>query len=297
MATPSISVGAADRLSFTLFVALAFHAVIIFGLSFNSRPSESTSPTLDVTLSQYESEDEVTDDEADFLAQNSQQGSGTLEEKAKLQTTEEADIDDNQIFHTTPTIQHLTFSELSLNNDRIIATTANSDHTATAEYTDDGTMKQSAAAEQLVEINTITDVSTLKALLEESRQSYAKRPRVRTLTAVSTKRAVDAEYIFDWLKKVERIGNQNYPDAAKNQRLSGSVRLAVSINSDGSLRNVVVTGSSGHSLLDQAAKQIVYLSAPYSAFKPDMLEQYDVLEIIRTWQFRVDSSFGVSNDG
>ena len=295
MSNQAARVGAFDRLSFTVFLALALHALLIFGVGFSNKITSSKSPTLDVTLSLHKSEDHVRDEDADFLADADQAGSGTLEDKALLKTTEQAEIEDNQIFQTTPTIQQIAFSELSVSNDRIIATTANSDYTARAESTDDGSVEQSVQAEEMLALNNITDVSTLKALLDESRQSYAKRPRIRTLTAVSTKRASDASYFFNWLDKVERIGNQNYPEAARKQRISGSVRLAVSINSDGTLRSVQVTGSSGSSILDQAAKQIVYLSAPFTEFQPEMLDEYDVLEIIRTWQFRIDNSFGLAD--
>jgi protein TonB len=295
MDNQAVRVGAFDRLSFTVFLALAIHALLIFGISFSSNPSLSRSPTLDVTLSLHKSDDEVEDKDADFLADANQQGSGTLEDKALLKSTEQADIEDNQIFHTTPTIQQLSFSELSINNDKIITTNSDADFAARSKSEEDGSVDQPLQNDETVILNNITDVSTLKALLSESRQSYAKRPRVRTLTAVSAKRAIDASYIYNWLNKVERIGNQNYPDAARKQRISGLVRLAVSINADGSLRSVVVTGSSGNSILDQAAKQIVYLSAPFTAFNAEMLEEYEVLEIIRTWQFRVDNSFGLAD--
>ena len=296
MTQEGLRVGASDRLSFTLFLALALHAIVIFGISFSSRPVSSKSPTLDVTLSMHQSDDLVADANADFLADSNQQGSGTLTEKALLKSTEQADIEDNQIFHTIPTLTQLAYSELSLTNDRIITTTSPGTDRAVSNDAEQGDLDIPVQTDQAVVINNITDVATLKALLDDSRQAYAKRPRVRTLTAVSTKRAVDANYIFDWLQKVERIGNQNYPESARNQRISGSVRLAVSINADGSLRSVLVTSSSGHSLLDQAAKQIVYLAAPYPAFSATMVEQYDVLEVIRTWQFRIDNRFGVTND-
>ncbi|WP_320822240.1 energy transducer TonB [Reinekea sp.] len=297
MANAGLRVGALDRLSFTLFIALALHAILIFGISFSTRPVSSKSPTLDVTLSMHQTDALVADEDADFLADSNQQGSGTLAEKAVLKSTEQADIEDNQIFHTIPTITQLAYSELSLTNDRIITTISPGASRAVTNDADKGDLDIPVQTDKTVVINNITDVATLKALLDDSRQAYAKRPRVRTLTAVSTKRAIDANYIFDWLKKVERIGNQNYPESARNQRMSGSVRLAVSINADGSLRSVLVTGSSGYSLLDQAAKQIVYLAAPFPEFSAGMVEQYDVLEVIRTWQFRIDNRFGVANGG
>ena len=43
---------------------------------------------------------------------------------------------------------------------------------------------------------------------------------------------------------------------------------------------------SGHKVLDDAAVRIVQLAAPYAPFPPEMAKSTDVLEIIRTWQFR-----------
>jgi TonB family protein len=93
-----------------------------------------------------------------------------------------------------------------------------------------------------------------------------------------------AWYKEEWRKKVERIGNLNYPDEARRQQIYGSLRLMVSINRDGSLYEVLVLESSGQPLLDQAAQRIVRLAAPFAPFTGDLAE-FDRLEIIRTWRF------------
>jgi protein TonB len=297
MATHTAKIGAFDRLSFTVFLALALHALLIFGVSFSAITQKQSSPTLEVTLSLHKSNDKISLDEADFLADSDQIGSGTLEEKAQLKTDQEAEIEENQIFQTTPTIQHLAYTNLNVSHDRIITSTSNSDYAANEESRDDGSASSANAEQEKIVLNNITDVATLKALLDVSRQNYAKRPRTKTLTAVSAKRAPDAKYIFNWLEKVERIGNQNYPEAAREKRLIGSVGLAVEINEDGSLRNVAITRPSGSSILDQAAKQIVYLSAPFEPLSAEILEGNNVLVIMRTWHFRVDGNNRFSADG
>ncbi|MBU2863456.1 TonB family protein [Reinekea marina] len=297
MATQTAKIGAIDRLSFTVFLAIALHALLIFGVSFSSFTQKQSSPTLDVTLSVHKSNEEVSLDEADFLADNDQVGSGTLDDKQLLKSDQEADIEENQIFQTTPTIQHLAYTELSVSHDRIITTSKLSDFAANSSSSDDGSADSANAEQENIILNNITDVATLKALLDDSRQNYAKRPRTKTLTAVSAKRAADAAYIHNWLQKVERIGNQNYPEAARERRLIGSVGLAVEINEDGSLRSVSVTRPSGSSILDQAAKQIVHLSAPFEPLSAEVLEDNNVLVIMRTWHFRVDGQTRFSADG
>ena len=44
--------------------------------------------------------------------------------------------------------------------------------------------------------------------------------------------------------------------------------------------------SSGHKLLDDAAIRIVKLSAPFAPFPAEIRKETDILDIIRTWQFR-----------
>jgi len=87
---------------------------------------------------------------------------------------------------------------------------------------------------------------------------------------------------------VERIGNANYPEAARSQRLRGQVRLLTSIRHTGELDSITLLQSSGHGVLDEAARQTVLQSAPFDEFNDAMREEYDMLEIIRTFRFDVD---------
>lgn len=287
----SVSIGAVDRLSFTLFLALSVHALLIFGVGFSAPEARSVPPTLDVTLAQHRSNDTTPLEEADFLADADQQGSGTLEKKARLTTTEQADIEDNQIFRTTPELQQLSFAELEVARKRILTTQTDTTRTATDRVDEEAPPVEELASEDPLMISQINDVATLRAMLDESRQNFANRPRIRTLTAVSARRSLDAAYVFGWLEEVERVGNQNYPQAARQERLMGSVRLAVRIRADGSLVSVEVSHSSDHAVLDQAARRIVHMAAPFEQFSSDMSREYDQLEIIRTWQFRTDNRF------
>jgi protein TonB len=95
----------------------------------------------------------------------------------------------------------------------------------------------------------------------------------------------EAFYLQQWEKRVERIGNLNYPKAAREQELSGRLRLLVAINADGSIREAQLLTSSGHQLLDTAALDILNLAAPFAPLPASVQEQADVLEIVRTWRF------------
>ena len=110
--------------------------------------------------------------------------------------------------------------------------------------------------------------------------------RVRRIIEERTQTPEDDWYLESWRRKVERIGKLNYPEQARERKLYGSLRLLVAIEPDGSLRDVRVIDSSGHKVLDEAAVRIVRLAAPYAPFPPGMRKQTDVLEIVRTWQFK-----------
>ena len=110
--------------------------------------------------------------------------------------------------------------------------------------------------------------------------------RVRRVTGVSPATPQLSYYFEAWRRKVERVGNLNYPDAARSRNLYGSLRLLVAIAPDGALHDVRVLESSGHRILDDAALRIVRLAAPFAPFPPEMRRNTDVLEIVRTWQFR-----------
>ncbi len=112
---------------------------------------------------------------------------------------------------------------------------------------------------------------------------YNKRPRKKNIgTRVEEYRF--AQYVEDWRNKVERVGTLNYPEAAKG-KLFGSLILSVTIRSDGSVDKIIIDRPSGHRILDEAARRIVQMAAPYAVFPPDIRRDYEILEITRTLTF------------
>lgn len=135
----------------------------------------------------------------------------------------------------------------------------------------------------------IADMARLEAQIAKHQDEYQKRPKRKFLGA-RTQEYRFATYVEAWRQKVERVGNLNYPEAAKEQKLYGQLRLTVSIRADGSLEKVEVNQSSGYPILDNAAKRIVELAAPYSPFPENIHKDTDILSITRTWTFtRQDS--------
>ena len=129
------------------------------------------------------------------------------------------------------------------------------------------------------------EIASLEAQLELQRQAFAKRPRVKWMTSASTLSHNDAAYLSNWRRRIEAVGNLNYPVQARQQRLYGSLRLLVAIMPDGSVKEIQILSSSGSPLLDNAAKRIVELASPFQPFPEEMRQTTDILEIIRTWKF------------
>lgn len=288
------TVSSNDRMMFAIFVALMVHAMLVLGISFSAQESPAFSSTLDVTLAGYRS-DEAPED-ADFLAQENQQGSGTLDE-AQMQTTDvEADFHANDIRENVREEQMPTAPRLQ-----------DSQHTQVVSTTRSPDKQQQQIAEQQPPAPDIPygpqqslferslEIASLQAKLDTERQLYARMPRIHRLTAASTMKATDAYYVNLWRQKIERMGAINYPQEAENCYDNCRLRILVSINPDGSIHELAVLESSGRRVLDEAATRIVRLAAPFAPFTNEMRREMDRLEIIRTWQFTGDRYLSGSN--
>jgi len=131
-------------------------------------------------------------------------------------------------------------------------------------------------------INSSKEELRLQAKIARDMAAYQKRPR-RTFIGSQAKEFRFARYIEDWRTKIERIGELNYPAAARG--IYGSLRVSVAIRADGSLESVEINRSSGQKVLDEAAIRIVRLAAPFAPFPPDIAKDTDILSITRTWSF------------
>ena len=284
-----VQVTAKDRLSFTLFLAVALHAVVILGVTFTYIKQQPSTHTMEVTLAQHRSQNRP--DKADFLAQFDQVGSGTLEEKALTTSPNKAEFHDTVIRETSPVQQVAAAPKEVQQQAPVVTTTGKSSQTATtANNKEEIKPSEEPVSGEKSLLQRSLEIASLEARLDRQRQIYAKRPRIKRLTSLATSSSSDAYYLNSWRRKIERIGNLNYPAEARQEQLYGSLRLLVSVLPDGSLKEVELLESSGHKVLDDAALRIVRLAAPFAPFPDSLRQSTDVLEIIRTWQFRENSS-------
>jgi protein TonB len=279
---PSTEIRPADRLGFTLFLAAVLHAAVILGIGFSLADPNQISKTLEITLSTFKSEEKPK--EADFLAQDNQQGSGTLEHKAAPTTTEQAPFQDTDVKRVTPPATPQAPAVRQEAPKAAVATRAPQQQKTPVKREEAKPTPPTPPAPVFDSSQLSSEIASLEAELAQDIQQYAKRPKIHRLNAASTMRDKGAWYKDEWRKKIERIGNLNYPDEARRQQIYGALRLLVSINRDGTLYEVQVLESSGQRLLDQAAMRIVRLAAPFAPFTGDLAD-IDRLEIIRTWRF------------
>lgn len=317
---------ATDRLVFTLLISIIIHLIIVLGISFDvfSEPTNAPVNNLEITL--VKQQDKIKPDEADFLAQADNQGGGetdtpTPEPTPDLPVPEveedpssepippvaAAELEPEPVPVTEPdpvepqppkeepkpappepvkpqpekTVKKITQEEAERKVEKVEK--PETDPEPEAEAAPEPPPKPSARDLMLQARN---EIHELQDKLDKSTKALSERPKKRRISA-STKEFAAAAYMKAWEMKVERIGNMNYPQEARQKGLNGSLMLSVDINPDGSVPagGIVISRSSGHSVLDDAAVRIVRLGAPYAAIPENVLKDNDMLTIIRTWKF------------
>ena len=283
------TVSSGDRLSFTIFLAAALHAALILGVTFTYVTNKPSTHTMEVTLAKQHSK--RSPERAHFLAQFNQVGRGTMEDKALTSTTTEAQFQHTETHKGGQNLQQRASYKTVEHKQTTITTPNITTHkiTADSEATEIAPQKIKFENKKSLQARAL-EIASLEARIDQQRQIYAKNPKIRRLTSLSTASRADAFYLNSWRRKIESVGNLNYPQEARKDKLYGSLRLMVAILADGSLKEVELLDSSGHKVLDDAAIRIVRLSAPYAPFPDELRKSTDVLEIIRTWQFKKNSS-------
>jgi protein TonB len=280
----AVQVSDFDRFSFTLFMALAVHAILVLGITFAPEPPHSSAQTMEITLSQFD--DEKAPEKADFLAQTSQQGSGTEEEVREMTTPQPADVSQPEVPRVQPEPPARTEPQPRQEEQVVQTESPSSQKVQQPEERTKPEEEPLPVREKKSLMERSLEIASLEARLDAQQQAYARRPRVMRVTAASTLKSTNAWYVQNWVSKVTRVGNINYPTEARRAGVYGTLRMLVSLKKDGSIKEVVILQSSGSTLLDDAAIRIVRMASPFAPFPEEMRQEVDELEIIRTWSFQ-----------
>ncbi|WP_028302533.1 energy transducer TonB [Oceanospirillum beijerinckii] len=308
---PDSQVSALDRLAFTLLLALVVHFLIWAGWDMAWPVNEEQSKakvisTLHVTLSQGPAE--VVTEPVKHIAEQDQQGSGQTDlEQVPVQAATPPPVETkttDKPLEKTPAeapaklkevepvqVAEVKSEQKSQPKPEPIPVARQEPLKANQPVKSSENVKaqQPPSVEAEINAQALLERSLEIARLEAEQQAlvnqYAQRPKIRAISTQTAKASDDAFYLRQWQERIERMGNLNYPERARAEKLSGRLRVLVSLEPDGNLRDVRVLETSGHDVLDRAAINIVRLSAPFAPFPPSIRERTDILEIIRTWQF------------
>jgi protein TonB len=265
-------------------VSLLVHAFIIFGLTFTVpklQELQNMAPPLAVVLVNAKSQ--AKPQTADALAQHNLDGGGNTDAKQRAQSPLPAITKDTET--TELQVAQKRVAQLEREARQVLA------RAGVQSQVDNSPAKP---VPQPVETAPVVDgadlvqrslaIARLEAQISKDWNAYQERPRRKFIGARAQEYRF-ARYVEDWRQKIERIGELNYPQAAREQRIYGTLVATVSIKSNGSLERVQIDRSSGHKLLDEATVRIVTMAAPYAAFPQDIARDTDILHITRTWTF------------
>ncbi len=255
-----------------IFLSIHFELPKLFKQSF-------TSPPLEVSLVNAKTVSKPS--QADFLAQANLDGGGNTDAKRRLSSPlprAAMDAQQTQLAaarEQVETLERQTRELLQqLNAKKRLPTDSEAKETSRADSAN--------AFRELSE--KALELQRLEAQISREFDSYQQRPKKKHVGARATEYRF-ARYVEDWRQKVERVGNANYPEAARAQKLYGSLVITVAIKADGRIEAIEIDRGSGKKILDAAAIKIVELAAPYAPFPPDIRTDTDILYITRTWSF------------
>ena len=138
--------------------------------------------------------------------------------------------------------------------------------------------------EEVEEIKSKPESPYIEQIAETFIPKETKHLRTKHISS-KTKEYVYRSYHEVWQKKVERMGNMNYPKASAVEASYTKLVTRVTVNSDGSIADITILRSSGSKELDQAASDIVRRGANYAEFSKQMKQEVDQVTITRVWKF------------
>ncbi len=284
VAAPANHEGQADRFGVALLFSLLLHAIVILGIGFGFAKPAPSLPTLDVTL--INTSNAKAPKKADFLAQADNAGGGNSDKAHRPGSPFNGPLPVSNPGVAPVPVMPAAPRRQAASGAHVVVTQAQS-RNQVAQQRDTRAEPQSAETVAAIPVERRLEMARLAQAVRREEQSYARRPRRRYISA-NTRSVADAAYQVAWVNRIERVGNLNYPDAARRRHLHGDLILTVVIASDGQVREVTVNHSSGYRVLDDAAIRIVHLAAPF----PPIPRENDAsghriteLAITRTWQF------------
>jgi protein TonB len=282
-----------SRMRTAIIASLVVHVLIIAGVGVALPPRplrDDLSPKLEIVLVNAQSK--VAPKKADALAQHNLDGGGNTDEKQRAQSPlpvlpdQKLESDVNVALKKVERLVREARELMTQRQSKATVETAPAG-SQTAPQPDAEATPTPHASDLL---QRSLEIARLEAQITRDLNAYQERPRKRWLGA-RTQEVRFARYVEDWRQKVERVGDMNYPQAARDLKLQGRLLVTVGIKADGSLDSIDVNRPSGFRALDEGARRIVQLAAPFAAFPADVARDTDILYITRWWTFTSSDRF------
>mgnify|MGYP000453315975 CR=1 FL=1 len=272
---PSISVS--DSLLIALFIAVVIHTFILLGINFSIPHPPKVNKQIEITLANTPAKKAPKN--AKFLAQSNQIGAGNNTKKPTPPKQKLASQGNSQ--NKPPSVRKNQLESKPKAKQRLITQQQAKQKIATTKkQTPTSAIKRPKLSTEALQ----QQIAQLGAKIRHSQQS-SEKTKIKFVNSVSTHKYLAAQYVADWEQKIEKVGNLNYPEVARKKGFSSSLTTDVGINPNGTIYSIRITKSSGNKALDDAAKRIIRLSAPFAMLPKELLADLDVLVITRVWRF------------
>lgn len=277
-----------DALLLWLFIAAVVHIGVIFGVNFNRPEPEKFNRSIEITI--VNTPAKKAPKNAETLAQENQIGAG--EQPAKPQPPQQQIAGEN-VRRPRPA-EKVVPKESKPKSPEKVLTRKKAEKPVEA-APDDKVAEERAAEEQRVAAPPRLSrellqqqITQLGTEIRHSRLS-GDQSKIKSVNMVSAHKYLAAQYLKDWEEKVERMGNRNYPEEAAKKNFAATLSMDVGIKADGSIYSMRIRKSSGIPELDEAAKNIVRMSAPFAPLPLELQKELNVLVITRVWKFSDES--------
>ena len=281
-----------DRLPAMLFLAALVHGILIIGITFNPELANQFADaiSLEVTIVADANQQIDRPDEAAYLAQASQEGGGnTTEQVRPAALLQSAMPVDNEGRDDGTALVDAEAHEQSA--DELLATQAANDRQIEIDPRSDPQPESSTA----IAMEAGSEV-TLPLPQEDQATMLIRDDEPRQLIiSADTRESVIAAYLDNWKRRIEAVGEAYLPQLGELDDISGSPTLMVAIDASGDLTEAVIRKSSGSTVLDLAALDILNRASPFDPFPPEVTADYDVVRFEYKWLFANQLAPGASD--
>ncbi|MCK4840388.1 MAG: energy transducer TonB [Methylococcales bacterium] len=270
-----------DSLLVTLFIAAVIHAFIILGISFAAPKPPKINKQIEITLASAPVK--KAPKKASYLAQDNQIGAGKTSKKP-IPPKQKIPKQGNGNKKKATRQKKQSKSHPKATQKLITQKKSKQQVASKKKSTKHSTKKRARLSAEALQ----KQIAQLGARIRHAQQS-SENTNIKFVSSVSTHKYIASQYMDDWVAKITKIGNDNFPAIAKKNGFSGSLTMDVGIKADGNIYSIHIVKSSGNKKLDEAAKRIVRLGAPYPPLPNALLTELDVLAITRRWKFSNES--------